>query len=165
MDDLFSYRLKLLQKEMEMLQNGIRGYDSIIFTIKGWSITVFSAIVIFAVDKQKPFLYWLCFASLLSFWLIDAFYKSIQNNMISRYRKIEIFLQSSDFEAAIAERSFGNFRVPNFNEELSVRRSQRLRWLLQAALQFYTYSLYTFLLGLTIFAKIITSGWNCSRMP
>ena len=89
MEDLFSYRLSLLQKEMEMLQNGIRGYDSIVFTIKGWAITVFSAIILFAVDKQRPFLYLFCIASVLSFWLIDSYYKSTQNILISRYRKIE----------------------------------------------------------------------------
>ncbi|MGA7952114.1 MAG: hypothetical protein WCA07_01210 [Gloeobacterales cyanobacterium] len=150
MEDLFSYRLSLLQKEMEMLQNGIRGYDSIVFTIKGWSITVFSAIILFAVDKQKPFLYLFCIASILSFWLIDAFYKSTQNILINRYRKIEIFLQGSDFETAMAERSFGSFLTPHFQEGFSMRRSQRLHWLLKAALQFHTYSLYALLLILAI---------------
>jgi hypothetical protein len=150
MEDLFSYRLSLLQKEMEMLQNGIRGYDSIVFTIKGWAITVFSAIILFAFDKQKPFLYLFCIASILSFWLIDAFYKSTQNILISRYGKIEVFLQGNDFEKAMADRDFGDFLIPHFQEGFNMRKSQRLRWLLQAALQFYTYSLYAFLMVLAI---------------
>lgn len=135
-----------------MLQNGIRGYDSIVFTIKGWAITIFSAIILFAVDKQKPFLYLFCVASILSFWLIDAFYKSTQNVLIYRYRKIETFLQGSDFETAMAERDFGSFRIPHFQEGFSARRSQRLRGLLRAALQFHihTYLLYAFLLVLAI---------------
>jgi hypothetical protein len=150
MEDLFSYRLSLLQQEMEMLQNGIRGYDSIVFTIKGWAITVFSAIILFAVDKHKPFLYLFCIASVLSFWLIDAFYKSTQNILINRYGKIEAFLQGDDFEKAMTDRNFGNFLIPHFQEGFNMRKSQRLRWLLQAALQFYTYSLYVFLLVLAI---------------
>lgn len=154
MEDLFSYRLNLLQKEMEMLQNGIRGYDSIVFTIKGWTITVFSAIILFAIDKQKPFLYLFCIASILSFWLIDAFYKSTQNTLIYRYRKIETFLQSSGFETAMAERNFGGFRVPNFQEGFSVRERERLRWLLRAALQFSTYALYALLLILAVSALL-----------
>lgn len=89
MADLFSYRLDFLQKEMAMLQDSIRSYDSILFTIKGWSITVFSAIILFTVDKQKPFLYFFCIASVLSFWLLDAFYKSTQTILISRYRKLK----------------------------------------------------------------------------
>ena len=157
MEDLFSYRLSLLQKEMEMLQNGIRGYDSIVFTIKGWAITVFSAIILFAVDKQKPFLYLFCIASILSFWLIDAFYKSTQNMLIHRYREIETFLQSPDFETAMAKRNFGSFRAPHFQKGFSMGKSQRLRWLLRAALKFHTYSLYTFLLllaiGMLLFAR------------
>lgn len=150
MEDSFSYRLELLQKEMDMLQNGIRGYDSIVFTVKGWAITVFSAIILFAVDKQKPFLYLFCIASVLAFWLIDAFYKSTQNTLITRYKKIETFLQSSDFETAMAERSFGNFRVPYFQEGFAVKKSQRLRWFLEAALQGHTFLLYVFLLILAI---------------
>ncbi|HEY9295722.1 MAG TPA: hypothetical protein VIQ31_05005 [Phormidium sp.] len=116
MADLFSYRLDFLQKEMSMLQDSIRSYDSIVFTIKGWSITVFSAIILFTVDKQKPFLYFFCIASVLSFWLLDAFYKSTQAILIARYRKLEIFIQGPDFETAIAERSFGNLLIPHFQE-------------------------------------------------
>jgi hypothetical protein len=155
MEDLFSCRLSLLQKEMEMLQNGIRGYDSIVFTIKGWAITIFSAIILFAVDKQKPLLYLFCIASVLSFWWIDAFYKSTQNILISRYATIEAFLQGDEFEKAMTDRNFGNFLIPNFCERFNMKRSQRLRWLLQAALQFYTYSLYAFLLVLAIAMAIL----------
>ena len=133
-----------------MLQNGIRGYDSIVFTIKGWAITVFSAIILFAIDKQKPFLYLFCIASVLSFWLIDAYYKSTQNILISRYRKIETFLQGDSFEKAMADRNFGDFLIPYFQEGFNVRKVQRLCWLLYAALQFHTYSLYAFLLLLAI---------------
>jgi hypothetical protein len=155
MEDLFSCRLSLLQKEMEMIQNGIRGYDSIVFTIKGWAITIFSAIILFAVDKQKPFLYLFCIASVLSFWWIDAFYKSTQNILISRYATIEAFLQGDDFAKAMTDRNFGNFLIPHFREGFNMRKSQRLRWLLQAALQFYTYSLYAFLLVLAIGMAIL----------
>lgn len=156
MEDLFSYRLSLLQKEMEMLQNAIRGYYSILFTIKGWAITAFSAIILFAVDKQKPFLYLLCIASVLSFWWIDAFYKSTQNILISRYGKIEVFLRGADFEKAMTDRNFGSFLIPHFAEGFNVMRNQRLRSLFQAAFQFHTFLLYAFLLILVIGTAITT---------
>lgn len=150
MEDLFSYQLELLQKEMEMLQNSIRGYDSIVFTIKGWAITVFSGIVLFAIDKQKPFLYLFCMASVLAFWMTDAFYKSIQNILISRYRTIERFLQSSDFEQAMANRDFGSFQVPHLQAGFVFGKLRRFPLLLQAALQVHTFLPYVFLLVLAI---------------
>lgn len=150
MKDLFSYRLELLQKEMEMLQNGIRGYDSIVFTIKGWAITVFSGIILFAVDKQKPFLYLFCIASVLAFWLIDAFYKSTQNCLIIRYSKIETFLRSPEFEQVMSSQDFGTFRVPYFQEGFALNKHQRFRLLQQAAFQGHTFLLYAFLLILAM---------------
>lgn len=87
MENLFSCQLELFKKEMEMLQNAIRGYDTILFTIKGWAITVFSAMVLFAVDKQKPYLYWFCIASVLAFWFIDAFYKDTQKRAKAPFKR------------------------------------------------------------------------------
>lgn len=151
MTDLFAYQLELLKQEMDMLQNSIRGYDSMLFTIKGWAITIFSGIVLFAVDKQKPVLYLFCIASVLAFWLIDAFYKSTQNLLIKRYRKIEILLQSPDFETVMINRTFGNFQIPHFQESwVDAQRPERLKLVIRAALQGHTYTLYVFLLILAI---------------
>lgn len=135
---------------MEMLQNSIRGYDSIVFTIKGWAITVFSGIILFAFDKQKPLLYLFCVGTILSFWLIDSYFKSTQNILIKRYRDIESFLRSTEFETAIAERSLGDFKVPHFQAYFNVSKVKRFQYLFEAASQFYTYSLYVFLLILTV---------------
>ena len=87
---------------------------------KGWVITVFSAIILFAVNKQKPLLYLFRIASVLSFWLIDALYRSTQNLLISQYRKIETFLRGDDFEKAMTEHSFGDFPVLYFQEGFSI---------------------------------------------
>jgi hypothetical protein len=114
---------------MEMLQNAIRGYDSILFTIKGWAITLFSGIILFAVDKQKPFLYWFCVAIILGFWFLDAFYKNTQNMLIERYQKIEVFIRSPDFQQVMLNRDFKDFNIPFFGEGFYVKRSLQLRFL------------------------------------
>jgi hypothetical protein len=148
MSDLFSYQLDFLKQEMEMLQSSIRGYDSILFTVKGWAITVFSGIILFAVDKQKPLLYLFCAASVSAFWLVDAFYKSTQNILIHRYRTIEELLRSPNFESIIDNRTFGNFQVPSF--WLHAQKHTRFQLVLQAALQAHTVVLYVFLIILAI---------------
>jgi hypothetical protein len=37
----FDYQFELLKFELDTLQQGIRTYDSILFIIKGWAITIF----------------------------------------------------------------------------------------------------------------------------
>jgi hypothetical protein len=156
MSNLFSYKLELLKQEMEMLQSSIRGYDSVLFTIKGWAITVFSGIILFIVDKQKPLLYLFCIACVFAFWLVDAFYKTTQNFLIYRYRKIEELMQSPVFEEIIKHRDFGNFRVPYFQEGwFYTEKRERFRLILKAALQGHTYVLYVFLLTLAVAMSLL----------
>jgi hypothetical protein len=144
--DLFAYQLDLVKQEMDMLQNSIREYDSILFTIKGWAITLFSGIILFAIDKQTPSLYLFCIVSVLAFWLIDAFYKSTQNFLISRYRRIEELLRSPEFEEIMRNRDFANFPVPYFQDGwFNTSKPRRSRLVLKAALQWHTFVLYAFL--------------------
>lgn len=78
MDDEFQYKFKLMKQEIDNLQNGIRSYDSILFIIKGWAITVFTAFIFFAADKQRPLYLNICAVAVILFWFLDSIYKSIQ---------------------------------------------------------------------------------------
>lgn len=112
MNDEFDYKFELLKQEIENLQGGIRAYDGILFTTKGWAITVFSAFVVFALDKQKPGVFPFCAAAIVLFWLADSIFKSFQRVYIRRYNDIEVFLKSSKFNEAVAKRSFEDFGIP-----------------------------------------------------
>ena len=149
MNDEFDYKFELLKQEMEILQNGIRAYDSNLFTIKGWAITIFSASVFFTAQAKQPVYLVFCAASILLFWIVDAVFKSAQRIYTSRYNKIEQFLQSPQFAQAVAERSFKDFIIPNVGS--GFRLTTRKYWpaILQAAISLPTMLLYVAMLVLT----------------
>ncbi|MDP1715701.1 MAG: hypothetical protein Q8L41_13240 [Anaerolineales bacterium] len=61
-------------KHLEMIQNVIERMGNNSFLIKGWSITLVSAIFVVAIQgEQKIFALWTLFPALI-FWLLDGFY-------------------------------------------------------------------------------------------
>ena len=149
MNDEFDYKFELLKQEMEILQNGIRTYDSNLFTIKGWAITVFSAAIYFSLQARRPVYLVLSAASVLLFWMVDAVFKTVQRIYISRYNKIEQFLQSPQFAQAVAERSFKDFIIPDVSGGFHLRTSKMWPAILQAAIVLPTMLLYVAMLVLT----------------
>ncbi len=125
MDDEFQYKFELLKQEIDILHSGIRSYDGVLFTIKGWAITVFSAFIVFTVDKQKPIFLVFCFISIILFWIIDSIYVRIQKIFIINYNSIEKFIHSEEFSRAVAERSFKDFSIPNIPDAFDELRKER----------------------------------------
>lgn len=60
-------------KHLEMIQQVITRMNSHSFLIKGWSITLTSAILTLGA-KENHTLIWVAFLPCLAFWLLDAFY-------------------------------------------------------------------------------------------
>ena len=81
-------RLALLQAELGAIQDAIRGLDTITFQIKGWSVTVATAISGFAVSPKRPALLALAAVAVLEFWLINAQFKLYQRAFIDRNKSI-----------------------------------------------------------------------------
>ena len=159
MNEVFEYQFDLLKQEMGTLQEGIKTYDSLIFTIRGWAITVFSAFVFFAADKQKPIFLGLSAIAVILFWLVDSIYKSIQHVYIHRYNHIEKFLQSPEFIQAIQERTFKNFAISQIGGSFrQVTGKDKFHKIVQTACMFHNFVLYVsmlFLLGCIAIASII----------
>ncbi len=157
MSNLFQYKLDLLKQEIDNLQNGIRGYDTVLLTVKGWTITIFSAVIFFAIDKQQAILFPFCAILVILFWLLDAFYRTIQGRLILRYHEIEKFLQSPEFDSAVADQSFGSFHIPNTYERFRTTTQDKLRaviWhasFLSIAVPYGSMLITTIILGLIFF--------------
>ncbi len=105
MADEFDHKFELLKLEIQILQDVIRNYETILFTIKGWAITLFSAVIFFTVQSTKPLYLVFCAFSVLLFWVVDAVFKVTQRKLIERYNVIQGFLQSSQFSQAVKEQS------------------------------------------------------------
>jgi hypothetical protein len=125
MKDAFDYQVELLWKEIDLLQQSIRTYYTMLMTIKSWAITVFSAFVIFAVKEKQPQNLLLCALAVLLFWVLDALFKSFQRAFIIRYNKVEHVLRK-DLPTAVEKRSFKNLLViPDIRGRLSFSSEER----------------------------------------
>ena len=60
------------------------------FKIKGWTVTVVSAILAFAIDKNKPNLIWVTFVPTILFWLLDGFFLCTDKKYRDLYDEVKV---------------------------------------------------------------------------
>ena len=150
MKDEFDYKYELLLKEIDILQSNIRSYDSIIFTIKGWCITIFSGFLFFsAKENQAIYLFFAALAVVL-FWTLDATFKGFQRKFIVRYNRIEHFFRAGKFDDAIKKKSFGKFNLPDVGARFSVSDAKAKTNPFRAAFFWHTAILYVAMLVMLI---------------
>jgi hypothetical protein len=150
MDRIYDSQLKLILKEIDVLQSGIRSYDSILFKIKGWSITAFSAFTFFAVREEVHFFLVVGALVVLLFWGLDATFKSFQRKYIIRYNRLEHKLRQ-ELPKAIEQNSFsGIIDIPDIRARATFEREERWRLInpIKAAVYWHTSSLYLAMLAL-----------------
>src|SRR5690606_23904900 len=76
--DYIEYKLNVINTELHAIQENIDRYGQFQFTIKGWTITIFSGFILLAVEQSKPILLATCAISIVLFWIFDASFKCIQ---------------------------------------------------------------------------------------
>ena len=92
--ELFDFQKSLLSDEIALLHSQISHFDALSFQIKGWAITVWSALIAFGAKEHNPAVTFASFPAILSFWILDGLFKQYQRR--NRYRKalIEDFFAS-----------------------------------------------------------------------
>lgn len=120
MKEAFDYKFELAVKEIDVLQNGIRNYDVMLLTIKGWAITLCSAFVLFAGKERRPEYFVFCGAAILLFWWLDATYKKFQRKYIIRFNRLEHLLRGDEFSQAVIRQSLDSFCIPDVGARVSV---------------------------------------------
>lgn len=146
--DLFDYKFEILQNEIEQLQEAIRSYDTIVFTIKGWCITVFSALIFVAIDREQSSLLVIAACGVALFWMLDAINKSFQSVFIARYRQIEHYLRTK-LESDLGRRDM-SFTTPQVTGGSGVKRSLFTSSTLKALLYPHTSVLYVSMMTATL---------------
>jgi hypothetical protein len=118
--DLFDYKYDLLKEEISTLQSSISEYDKILFTIKGWAITVFSGFIFLIASEEDHRVFFIAMAALAIalFWSLGLIYKTYQQRFLSRYNFIEKYLHR-DLQDAIRTRNLA-IPVPDINGRVSV---------------------------------------------
>jgi uncharacterized membrane protein len=93
----FDYKVEILIKEWDHVQTHISRFDAILFNIRTWAVSAFSAMLAVAATQKIPGLMLLAMLPVSMFWFIDALQKRFQRLFIFRARDIEAYLSSSAF--------------------------------------------------------------------
>jgi hypothetical protein len=133
--DLFEFQKTLLEKEIDLLHEDIVRFDTISFQIKGWAITVWSALLAFGAKETVILVILASIPAMFTFWVMDALFKSYQRRHTRRMAAIEDFLDSSGMftgkglREAFQNQDFGNFpiidRIANRTRKLDDKFDKR----------------------------------------
>lgn len=150
MSSAFDLRIELVRHEYERAEATIRAYDEHLFKIKGWAITVCSAISLYALNSNRPTMYAVGIFAALSFWVLDAHTKTTQRLFIRRVQTIERFLHSPDLDHAIERQSTEALDLRPLAEMMTSGPAVRSLNLLREARLFNTSFLYGSLILLLV---------------
>jgi hypothetical protein len=145
-------RLVLLQTELNAIQSGIRGLDTIMFQMKGWCVTASLAIGGFAVAYHKPALLIVGAGAVVGFYVVTCQFKLIQRAFIKRNQAIESELRATGLMQVL--KGAGNLEIlgttPLERNGSGSSYSERMRSILPAfwdeARSPNAFSLYLFIL-------------------
>ena len=83
-------------KHLEFIQSAITRMAQNSFMCKGWTITLFSALVVigYSISKPLPEYYpWIFYVVLLSFWFLDSYYLRLER----LFRKLYDDVRTNDY--------------------------------------------------------------------
>ncbi|BAZ18860.1 hypothetical protein NIES4071_107450 (plasmid) [Calothrix sp. NIES-4071] len=89
---------EILLKLLEIEQNRINSLDSTEFTIKGLSVTLFSAFVGFAFDKKSLVLLYVGVVAVIFSSIIDFIYRKVQLSHVEKASNIYKYLKKEYLE-------------------------------------------------------------------
>ena len=113
----FERKFSILKQERDHCETAIGRYDTIVFGIRGWAVTVFAGVLGASVSLRHPSLIFLAIAPTLLFWIVEVLNKSFQALFIKRVRQIEAHLRSKEFETDIQEAKSFHFVTPQISED------------------------------------------------
>lgn len=126
--EFFEFQKLLFDKEIGQLYVEISRFDNLSFQIKGWSITAWSALVAFGAKEKAPIIILASIPAILTFWIMDAVFKSYQRRHIVRLGVMERFIDSHigfkdrTLEKAFDKQDFGDFPI----HDLIANRTRKL---------------------------------------
>ncbi len=102
------------QKHLEFIQNIINRMSNNSFLLKGWNVTVSSAVLVLIISNPNPLFAIVALLSSLSFWGLDAYYlrqerlfRSLYDDLrvssnIKKEKKVEVFsLDTEKYETLV----------------------------------------------------------------
>ena len=95
-------------KHLELIQNVISRMNANSFKIKGWMITVLSALLALYANGKNDLYIYLAIVPILLFWILDAYYlqqerkyRKLYEDIISEESNVQLFKMSTENYANI----------------------------------------------------------------
>ena len=93
--ELFSFKLELLKKEIDIITSVIGRYDDILFRIKSWTITLWIAVIGWGLYNTSMIILLLAIFIPIIFCFIEVEFKRIQRQYTYRAQKLEKFFRDN----------------------------------------------------------------------
>ena len=161
MTETFDHQVAVLMKEWDQCETGVGRYDTIMFSIRTWAVTLSTATVGAAASLKSPNIILIGTVPALLLYLINSVNKSYQFTFTARAREIQQYLSSQDFKED-SERKSMSFRAPVFASRLQMGKWQRLREVKLGAARLSVWITYASILLINIlaYAGFLLSGVN-----
>jgi hypothetical protein len=108
----FDRKLTLLMKEWDQCEASIGRFDTMSLTVRGWAVSVFTAVLAAAITIRQPNLVLFSIVPTLLFFVVDALNKSFQGRYVLRVRAIQRYLNSLDFQNDLQANELLHFETP-----------------------------------------------------
>jgi hypothetical protein len=151
MAETFDYQLAILMKEWDQCEAGIGRYDTIMFSIRTWAVTLSTATAGAAASLKSPNILLIGIVPAILLYLIDSTNKSYQFHFTQRVREIQAYLSSQDFKDDSTQKAI-NFRTPVFASNFPIGRLDRLKAVKMAALRMSVWITYASILLINVIA-------------
>lgn len=103
-----------LWKELDLLQPIVDKFDDFSFRIKNWFLTMFAAVIGYAVVNAKQELLWVNFLLIAIFYLYEVTYRISHRYFLKRCREIQKLLrQGSDVPDGSKPPNLDKYLMPN----------------------------------------------------
>ena len=158
MADLFEFKYNQILIEWELLVKSINNLDRIIFAIRGWAVSVVTAIIAFAYISKEPRVALYGLAPIVMFWTMDALYKSFQRIFIARHKQIEQYLQSDRCRDDFVEKVMPEFVAPNSLAKFGAKKDEasRISDVITTAFLRNVFMTYSMLAAMCVFSYFVT---------
>jgi hypothetical protein len=115
------YKTELIMEEWKQAQVHIARFDTIGFSIRGWAVSIVSAVLVIAANQKHPALMLFGPFPVAMFWLLDGLHKAFQRQFIERSRELEKYI-STELDAEFKSGALA-FVAPDFGVRFIRRKS------------------------------------------